>query len=138
MQIKKLPDWIARRQAVGEAVRKSLSGSEIVHVGEQVPETDGVYWFLRIFVDADRLKVDKARFCEAVAAEGIPVNPSYRHIPAEAPWYRNTPGARVSDMPGAVRAAESHFNIHYHERFGDREAKDIITALQKVEHAYAI
>jgi perosamine synthetase len=153
VQIPKLPDAIRRRRRVGETVRQGLAADGAVRVGWQVPETQGVYWFLRIFVALDKLRVGKEQFCKAVEAEGVPVNPSYRHIPAEAPWHRGRVGlgnsgfpwsavdykgvgTDVCDLVGAIAATDSHFNIHFHERYGDREAQDIVSALLKVANAY--
>ena len=152
-QLPKLPEAIRRRRRVGEAVRKGLADNDVVRLGWQVADTESVYWFLRIRVDCKKLRVDKERFCEAVAAEGIPVNPSYRHIPAEAPWHKGKcglgnlgfpwsardyegVGTEVCELVGAIAATDSHFNIHFHERYGDREAEDIVNALLKVAAAY--
>jgi dTDP-4-amino-4,6-dideoxygalactose transaminase len=136
VQIKKLPEAIRRRRAVGEAIREALRDNEIVRVGWQVPDTESVYWFLRLYLDLERLTVGKAQFCEALEAEGIPVNPSYRHIPAEALWYRERSKADLRVLTNAVSATDTHFNIHFHERYGPKEAEDIIRALLKVAHAY--
>jgi dTDP-4-amino-4,6-dideoxygalactose transaminase len=101
----------------------------------------------------EKLRVDKARFCEALAAEGMPVTPSYRHIPCEAPWFRNkavfgrsgfpwdcpsykgprTPQFRIDN---AIRVAESHFNLGLHENYSSRDVADILDAIEKVEKAY--
>jgi dTDP-4-amino-4,6-dideoxygalactose transaminase len=112
-----------------------------------------VYWFLRLRLDADRMRVDKNRFCEALAAEGIPVTAAYRHIPCESPWFRDRavfgdsgfpwtcPGYKGPAnprfrVPNAVRSVETHFNMAVHERYGRREIADILRAVEKVETAY--
>ena len=113
----------------------------------------GVYWFMRFYVDAALLQVDKAAFAKAVAAEGIPVGVSYRHIPSVAQWFKERcvfPGsdypwglpdykgdrAAQFPCPNAVQAAESHFMLSIHENFGEREVRDIAAAFAKVERAY--
>lgn len=153
IQLDKLPDAIARRRRVGEIVRQAMEDGPAVRLGWEVPETEGVYWFLRFRLDVDKISVDKDQFCRAVEAEGISLNPSYRHIPAEAPWHRNRAvfgnggypwnapaykgsGTTDFELPGAISAAENHFNIQIHERFGEGEATDIVKALKKVETAY--
>jgi len=147
VQLRKLPSIVERRRAVGEAVKEALAGMKAVSVGWQHPEAEASYWFLRIALDTSALTVDKAQFARAVAAEGIPVNPSYRHIQAEAAWFaqrhsrwcpwlfRDRVGA-VPALPNAVAVTDSNFNIAIHENYGEQEVRDIVAALAKVQRAY--
>jgi dTDP-4-amino-4,6-dideoxygalactose transaminase len=153
-QVRKLPQIIANRVRVGNAVRAALQDQPAVQVGWQVAESQSSYWFLRMVVRPQALRVDKNTFCQALAAEGIPVSASYRAIPAEYPWFRERkvfgnsgfpwtcsdyrgprePQARISQ---AIQAVERHFNIAIHESYGDREVDDIVAAVCKVAGAYA-
>ncbi|MFH1905534.1 MAG: DegT/DnrJ/EryC1/StrS family aminotransferase [bacterium] len=144
-QIKKLNSIIFRRRKVAEAIKERLNKeSEIVSIGWQVPETESVYWFMRIHVKTDMLKVDKMAFAEAVKAEGIPVARSYRHIPSESRWWRNTGPwefcereyNKDSQCSNAIFATDSHFNISLNENYGEKEIGDIVNVLKKVEQAY--
>lgn len=153
VQLKRLPTIIAGRRRVGETIKKRLKDSVALSVGWQAPETECVYWFLRVRLKADVIRVDKATFCDALTAEGIPVNQSYRHIPAESPWFRNKAVFGKSGFPwncsdykgdrdpqyridNAIKVAEEHFNIGIHENYGPREIDDILAAFEKVEKAY--
>ena len=153
VQLRKLPAIVARRREVAQQIQTGMAGLQAVRPGWEVPGTEGVYWFMRFDVDADLLQVGKEDFAGAVAAEGIPVAASYRHIPAEALWFRQRRVFPPSDYPWglpayegnrraefpcphAVAAAESHFILHLHENFGEREVEDIVQALKKVEEAY--
>ena len=153
VQLKKLPGIIERRRGVGEAIKERLAGPGPVSVGWQVPETECVYWFLRMRLDVDAVRVDKAKFCEALAAEGLPVTPSYRAIPCERPWFKNKAVFGASGFPwtcsdytgprnpefkidNAVGVTDTHFNIAVHERYGRREIDDIVAAIEKVGAAY--
>lgn len=153
VQLKKLPGIVARRQAVAARVAEGLAGAQAVSLGWQPPDTEGSYWFLRIQLDLDRLRVDKAQFCAALAAEGIPCGVSYRHIPSEAPWFRERrafgssgypwtlPGYQGNPnwefpCPNAVAATDECFIVSVHENYGEEEARDIAAALRKVAAAY--
>jgi len=153
VQLTRLPQIIAERRRVATAIADGLTGAVAVRTGREVPATEGVYWFLRIHIDVQRLTVDKDAFAAAVAAEGIPTTPNYRHLPAEADWFRQRLVFPPSDYPwglpayqgdrqatfpcpNAVEAVESHFLLHIHENFGDQEVTDIVAALRKVETAY--
>ena len=152
-QLKKLPGIIERRRRVGDAVKAGLADRSAVFVGWQVPDTECVYWFLRVGLDLDALSADKKTFCAALAAEGIPVTESYRAIPCERPWFtrqavfgRSGFPWRCSDYAGptqprpridnAVRVTDTHFNVALHESYGPQEIDHILTALKKVEAAY--
>jgi dTDP-4-amino-4,6-dideoxygalactose transaminase len=144
---------LARRRQVAARIRSALADLKAVRPGRELPQTEGAYWFMRFWVDASKLRVDKDGFARAVAAEGIPVGASYRHIPAEAIWFRERRVFPPSDYPwglpaykgnreatfpcpNAVAAAESHSMLSIHENFGEQEVADIARAFRKVEEAY--
>jgi dTDP-4-amino-4,6-dideoxygalactose transaminase len=154
VQLTRLGDIIAGRRRFARAVHETMGGLKSVSPGREVPETEGVYWFMRFRVDEGRLTASKDEFARAVAAEGIPVNPSYRHIPCEAEWFQKRRVFPPSDYPWglpayggdrdavfscpqAVEAAESHFTLSIHENLGESEAADVVAALTKVEKAFS-
>jgi len=152
-QLKRLPAIIDGRRRIAAGIREGMGNLRAVQPGRELPDTEGVYWFLRFRVVAERLSVEKDGFAKAVAAEGIPVGVSYRHIPSEAAWFRDRQVFPPSDYPWglpayqgdrdasfpcpqAVEAAESHFIMSIHEAFGEAEIADTLAALGKVEEAY--
>jgi dTDP-4-amino-4,6-dideoxygalactose transaminase len=153
VQLRKLEGIIAQRRQVAGRIIAGLEQLKAVDPGWEVPGSEGAYWFMRLRVDASLLRVDKDTFARAVAAEGIPVTPSYRHLPAEALWFRQRRVFPPSDYPwglpayqgdrkavfpcpNAVAAVESHFLLAVHENYADQEVADILAALRKVEAAY--
>lgn len=153
-QVRKLPRIIANRVRVGNGIRDGLRSNPVVQVGWQVPESQSCYWFLRMVFHAEAARVDKATFCKALSAEGIPVTVAYRAIPAEYPWFRERkvfgnsgfpwtcsdykgPREPQAHIANAIRAVETHFNIAMHESYGDQEVADITEAVLKVSKAYA-
>jgi len=153
VQLRRLPEIVRRRRLVAAKIHAGMAGLQAVRPGWEVPETEGVYWFMRFGVDREQLSVDKDGFARAVAAEGIPVGVSYRHIPSEAAWFKARKvfphtdypwglpayqGDRRAEFscPNAVAAAENHFILSIHENFGDQEVADVVAALEKVEQAY--
>ncbi|NKB67021.1 MAG: hypothetical protein GKR89_08170 [Candidatus Latescibacteria bacterium] len=153
VQLAKLPDIIARRRHLAGQINQGLQGLQTLAPGRELEDSQGVYWFMRIQLDTARLTCDKETFTRALAAEGIPVNPTYRHIPSEADWFRQRKVFGQSDYPWglpayqgdtqatfpcpqAVAAVESHFILPLHEKYSDREVEDILGALRKVEEAY--
>ncbi|MCC7262874.1 MAG: DegT/DnrJ/EryC1/StrS family aminotransferase [Candidatus Latescibacteria bacterium] len=153
VQLRKLAGITQRRRQVAGRIIAGLGQLQAVRAGWEAPQSEGVYWFMRLRVEAARLKVDKDTFARAVAAEGIPVTASYRHLPSEARWFRERLVFPPSDYPwglpayqgdrqaqfpcpNAVEAAETHFVLAVHENYTDQEVTDILAALRKVEDAY--
>ncbi len=153
VQLRKLDAMIAKRRRVAAQIAEAIAECKAVRLGWQVDESEGVYWFMRFHVDADKLRVDKNGFARAVAAEGIPVTATYRYIPSETIWFKERQVFPGSDYPwglptyggdrnaefpcpNAVDAVESHFIMSIHENFAEREVADIAEAFAKVEQAY--
>ena len=153
VQLRRIDAMNQRRRSVAAQIEAGIAGLKAVRLGWQAAQTEGVYWFMRFHVDADKLTVDKSAFAKAMAAEGIPVGAAYRHIPSEAIWFKERRVFPGSDYPwglpayqgdreakfacaNAVEAAESHFILSVHENLGEQEAADVVAALAKVEEAY--
>ena len=153
VQLRKLDAMLAKRRRVAAQIAEAIAECQAVRLGWQVPESEGAYWFMRFRVDAAKLRVGKDGFARAVAAEGIPVTATYRHIPSEAIWFKERQVFPGSDYPwglpayrgdrnaqfacpNAVAAVESHFILSIHENFATQEVADIAEAFAKVERAY--
>lgn len=133
--LKRLPETIARRLAYARGVRDGLARASRACRG--FPCDDGYSPFIYpVAVDATALRVDKTRFAEAVRAEGIPLNPHYKFLAADWPWLR----PHLSDdfaCPNARAVLDSTFLLYLNERYGPQEIEDTVTAILKVERAYA-
>lgn len=146
-QLKRLPDIVAKRRGIVAAIHRGLGRLKAVAPAAQLRGASPSYWFLPVAVDARRLRVTKDQFAKAVAAEGVPVSASYRHIPAEADWFRQSGAcpspwiyrSRVNRDPEigeTLRTLDRHFLIMIHEGFDRRAVSDVLAALAKVEAAY--
>ena len=154
VQFKRLPTIVRARRKVAEKIREGVAGLVAVSAPELPQRAEPSYWFLRLRLDASKLTVDKARFCEALNAEiKTGVNATYNAIPAEQPWfkeryvfgqpgmpwtspdYKGDPGKEYP-LPNARKAVEDHFRITIHEAMRISDANKIVKALKKVEAAY--
>jgi dTDP-4-amino-4,6-dideoxygalactose transaminase len=153
VQLRKLPSIVARRRQFVKALARRIEGLRSVSLGWVLPGSESSYWFLRMRIDCDKLKVDKPAFVEALSAEGVPCSVEYRATPWEAKWFRerNTYGEsgypwtaseykgerdKVFTCPNCVASVGTHFSIALHENYGEQEASDFAAALGKVENAY--
>ncbi len=152
-QLKKLPSVVARRRAVVAKIAEGLQETASVKMPVQLPGGEPSYWFLRLEVDTSKLTCDKAVFCDAVMAEGIPIEPIYRHMPHTFDWYKNRKVFGNSGLPwssplykgdpnrefpcpNAIAATDVQFNVYVHETWSDKDIADTIEAFKKVESAY--
>ncbi len=153
VQLDKLQGIVQRRRAVGERIRKALADHPLIRVSKQVPDTQSSYWFLRMTMDLEKCSVTKQEFCRALSMEGIPLNPEYRHIPCEQPWFKEQKVFGKSGFPwqcsdykgdrnpvfkvdNAIQAALTGFNIGINESWIESDADDTIRAILKVADAY--
>jgi dTDP-4-amino-4,6-dideoxygalactose transaminase len=89
-------------------------------------------FFHTLTVAADRIAVSKEAFARAIMAEGIPLNPDYKQVVSEWPWFRPHLGA-ASHTPNAVAFRNSSFNVLFHENYREQDVADIVNAILKVE-----
>ncbi len=153
VQLKRLPQMIANRRKVGEAVRKGLEGSKALSLGWQVPGAESSYWYVRVTIRLDALRVSKQEFARALVAEGVPCMADYPVAVCSAPWLKNKAVFGKSGFPwncsdykgprepqchsaNALRALAENILLPIHENYGAEEAAQIVAALRKVERAY--
>ena len=145
VQLKKLPDITTRRRKfakqIAERCRQELKS---VRLKEEPADCQGVYWFMIFECNSSLLTVSKEDFVKAVEAEGIPVCPTYKHVPVRMEWmgkYMQQQGLSIADdsryeLTNVDKVDDMYFNCGLHEDYTQAEADDIIAALKKVEAAY--
>ena len=150
-QIKKLSGIIKKTNSIGEKIKRYLDvKSNIMNVGWQPDNSFSVYWFIRIRLNQDKIKVSKGEFCKALAAEGFPLSAEYRSVPMEQECFINdrlysyiiknseSPDSLKAQFPNLEKSLDSHFNIFIRESFDCKAVDDILQALTKVEKAYCV
>jgi perosamine synthetase len=93
-------------------------------------------FFYQVMVDPEAITCSKIEFAEAVRAEGIDLNPHYRFVVSDWPYIRPYL-ADDFDVPNAHDICNRSFNLYLNERYGEREARDIVKAIVKVEKHFA-
>ena len=94
-------------------------------------------FFQPVIVNERALSVDKTTFAEAVAAEGVALNPHYAFLCEEWGWLKpHLSGSSTTTNARNIR--NSSFNIYLNENYCITEADDIIKAILKVEEHYRV
>lgn len=131
----RLPAILAARRALVERLVVGLQAARAIYLPSLPPDAEPAYFFVTLGVHLERLTVDKPTFAQAVAAEGIPLNPDYRYVASEWPWLRPHLAATAS-TPHATAWREHSFNLLLHEGYTVAEIDDIVAALLKVERTW--
>ncbi|HNT36683.1 MAG TPA: DegT/DnrJ/EryC1/StrS family aminotransferase, partial [bacterium] len=154
-QLKKLPMIVEKRRRVVEALKEGFRSLKSVSAPPQVSGAEPTYWFLRTRFHKEAVTCDKMTFCRALTAEGLPVNPEYRAaLPHTMDWFVNRrvfgdsqypwsspeykgDAKRQFPCPNVNQSMDEHFHIQVHEGWSDKEVKDALAILRKVEDAFS-
>lgn len=152
VQIKKLPDIVARRKAFIELlIKKGMNRLKAVKIPALPVWAEHCYWWWRLRIDMPALKCKRDEFCAALSAEGLPINPSYKGaLPAKMAWFQNRAEKfpwnapqykgdpkREFPCPNSDASVEHHFILPLYESWGEAEADAIMNAIHKVEAVLA-
>jgi len=154
-QLKKLPGIIERRRRIAGAIEQGVAERcKAVRVVGDPPDCESVFWFLVFDLDPERASVSKHEFADAVCAEGVPYHADYvrpmpqwtwmkdRSVfgdsgyPWTAPEYKGDPD-RPMPLPNFEAMDRRLSRVEFHENLTDEDINDIVTALAKVDAAYA-
>ena len=133
--LRRLPETIKVRrkfvQSVGEHLEKE---SQICRAYTYEPSMSP--FILPVEVDGSKINVSKLDFANAVLAEGIPLNPHYEYLFYEWPWVKKY--MMDENVPtNAKTARDTSFCLYLNERYGETEIADTVSAILKVEQAFA-
>jgi dTDP-4-amino-4,6-dideoxygalactose transaminase len=153
VQLKRLPDIVARCRKAAHAVVEHCSALQTIDFDTGPAGADSSFWFMVGRLNLDKLTVDLNEFVKAAAAEGIPfagayVTPFNRHdwyrkhtvfpnseFPWSAPEYKGGPN-REFPLPNYDEAEKRLFRLKVHENVTEKDAEDVFKALSKVEKAF--
>lgn len=134
--LSRLQNTIDKRIEIANKIEEALAESAAVFPCQYLPYSRPSLFFHTVMVDIDRLTVSKKEFAEAVAEEGIGINPHYRYIVSEWKWIQKYIKAKRVDTLNAINFRDRTFNILFNERFKDEDVADIIKSILKVEAHY--
>ena len=113
VQLRRLPDMLARLREIGRIMTDGCAQTESVRVNNGLPETDPAYWFIMFKIDAGKLTVGAPDFVAAVQAEGIPASQGYVRDVANMPWYKNRAVFGTSGFPWTSPLYKGDPNAEY-------------------------
>ena len=136
-QLRKLPDWVARRRGVARQYDEAFAE---IPAAEQLAvrrDVSHAYHLYVIRLDLTQLRATRGQVFTALRAEGIGINVHY--IPVHLhPFYREHFGTGTGDCPEAEAAYEHILSLPMFPSMSDQDVDDVIAAVSKVYNAYCI
>jgi len=132
VQLKRLPGWVARRQAFGRAFCEGIKDVPGVQPQPQPRRALPSFWWAVCVVDKTVLGVDAATFCEMIGAEGIPASSPLRYV-LEWEMFRRLdrdPNVFRSYRPGRLRKGAFPLDVAPNAR----TANERMVAVQMSQH----
>jgi dTDP-4-amino-4,6-dideoxygalactose transaminase len=132
----KLQKTIEKRSKIVKKIDQGLNSCSVVYpVNLALPDTKASIFFHTVGVKVEKLNVSKVQFAKAIAAEGLTLNTDYRDITCEWKWIPKYV-TNYSHTRNTINFRDRSFNILFNENYGDKEIKDIIKSIIKVEKFY--
>jgi len=130
-QIKKLNDFISRREKITQFYNKSFK-----HLPEIVVQATRKYvkharHLYTILLDIDKLRINRDDFFKALDAENI--GTSVHFIPVHLhPYYREKFGFKRGDFPNAEYVFDRTISLPIHPAMAKKDMEDVVKALRKI------
>lgn len=133
-QLRKLPGWVSRRQAIAEQYLTALTFLPGVAPLKVQPDVSHAYHLFVVQIDSEAL--DRAEVFAALRAENIGVNVHY--VPVHLhPYYRNRLGTKPGLCPVAEAAYQRIISLPLFPRMSSQDVDDVICALERVVQAFS-
>lgn len=134
-QLKNISAWTKRRNAIAAKYTKAFTKMPGIRPLVTNPGNTHAYHLYVIRWTKDHFSVDRNAIFKALQAEGIGVNLHYIPVHLHA-LYRNRLGTKPGQCPAAEEAYEEMLTLPLFSTMSDDDARDVITAVQKVHATY--
>ena len=130
-QLKRLPEWIARRRKIAERYDEAFRPLSGVKPLGLLPTSFHVYHLYVVRFDRSKLGTDRALVFKALREKGIGVNVHY--IPVHLhPYYQKRFGTRPGLCPVAERSYEEVISLPMFPDLTDDEQEYVISSVKEV------
>jgi len=131
VQLRRLEAMIERRERICQLYDEAFRSLPAIR---QPPTRAGVRHSRHLYpirIQPGALRIDRARFIEALRAEGV--GASVHFIPVHLhSWYRDTLGFHRGDFPAAESVYDGLLSLPLYPDMDDRDAQDVIAAVRRI------
>jgi len=134
-QLRRLPVMNARRGALAAAYDRAFASHAALRTPTVRDGIDSAWHLYPLRLELERLRVDRARFLEALRAENI--GASVHFIPIHFhPYYRERLGKGPGSFPVTEDAYSRLVSLPLYSALTDAEAQDVVAAVEKLARTY--
>ncbi len=134
-QLDKLERFSARRKEIVAKYNEAFAKLPQIVVQKEIPESDTTRHLYILRLDPDRLKIDRKRFFEALAAENVCCNVHY--IPTYYFPYYEKLGYKRGLCPNAEKLYAEIISLPLYYAMSDEDVESVIEAVTKIAEFYA-
>ncbi len=134
-QLDKLPGFSARRKEIVARYNEAFKDIPGIFVQKEIPESDTTRHLYILRIVPEKLTIDRAKFFEALKAEGVCCNVHY--IPTYYfPYYQKL-GYKKGLCPNAEKLYEEMLSLPLYYAMSDEDVESVIEAVTKIATFYA-
>ena len=134
-QLDKLERFSARRKEIVAKYNEAFAKLPQIVVQKEIPESDTTRHLYILRLDPVRLKIDRKRFFEALAAENVCCNVHY--IPTYYFPYYEKLGYKRGLCPNAEKLYAEIISLPLYYAMSDEDVESVIEAVTKIAEFYA-
>ena len=134
-QLDKLERFSARRKEIVAKYNEAFAKLPQIVVQKEIPESDTTRHLYILRLDPDRLKIDRKRFFEALAAANVCCNVHY--IPTYYFPYYEKLGYKRGLCPNAEKLYAEIISLPLYYAMSDEDVESVIEAVTKIAEFYA-
>lgn len=135
-QLDKLPMFRARRKEIVRRYDEAFGKMPELFVQREIPESDTTRHLYILRIVPEKLKIDRRRFFDALAAENVHGNVHY--IPTYYFPYYEKLGYRRGLCPNAEKLYEEIVSLPLYYAMSDEDTESVIEAVKKIVDYYRV
>lgn len=135
-QLDKLPVFSARRKEIVKRYDEAFGKMPELFVQREIPESDTTRHLYILRIVPEKLKIDRRRFFDALAAENVHCNVHY--IPTYYFPYYEKLGYKKGLCPNAEKLYEEILSLPLYYAMSEEDTESVIEAVKKIVEYYRV
>ncbi|MGC9114292.1 MAG: DegT/DnrJ/EryC1/StrS family aminotransferase [Candidatus Micrarchaeia archaeon] len=134
-QLKKIEEFVRLRSKLAEFFSRELGSIEGLTIPRVKPGVKHGWYLYPLLLNLDELKIDRAKFIEAMAAENLGC--SVHFVPIHLhPYYAQKYGWTRGDFPVAEWLYDREVSIPFFPKMSGQDSADVVEAVKKIVGYY--
>jgi dTDP-4-amino-4,6-dideoxygalactose transaminase len=135
-QLRRLDRFLARRRELVELYDAAFADNVFLEQLRWRPDSHPAYHLYPVRLRLERLRIDRSRVARELRAEGVETSVHFKPVHLH-PYFRERLGLGPGSFPVAEDAYRRILSLPLHPGMTDRDALDVVEAMEKVTAAFA-